>query len=137
MLNRLFVGSLCLRKVCRDPKLHGEWRSPHHWVNYCLVLLLKVLASTSSCYYSLPMTYRGLFQRRPRVFSGGRQLELAANLVVRVVYLSLQEQLAIRLGDRLRVSATSSEANGNYIACEKQVEYYFVGTRCSIWWLLS
>jgi hypothetical protein len=98
-----------------------------------------VLARAAGRYYAVPVTYQGLFQQHPRIFSGAQQLEQAAisagrrsslfdgetptgvDLVARVVYLSVQEHLAIKLGDILRVDmpATSSESAKDYIVCEK------------------
>jgi hypothetical protein len=98
-----------------------------------------VLARAATRYYAVPVTYQGRFQRRPRIFSGARQLEQAAitagrrasvfdddensigvELVVRVVYLNVQENLSVKLGDILRVdtSSTSREAAKDYIICE-------------------
>ena len=85
-----------------------------------------MLARAGSRHYAVPLTYRGLFERRPRVFAGSRQLMTDAKhgIVVRVVYLDRGESLPLSLGDRLRVvsndtgAATAAE-HKKYVRCER------------------
>jgi len=69
-------------------------------------------------HYAVPLTYRGQFERRARVFAGSRQLlnEAQYGSIVRVIYLDRSERLPLSLGDRLTVLGNEHR---KYVRCER------------------
>jgi len=99
-------------------------------------LLCQVLAHTDHRRYAVPLTYRGEFERRPRVFAGSRQLlsEAQRGSIVRVIYLHRGEHPPLSLGDRLRVlnndNMLTVAERKKYVRCERYLSHcnrgYFV-----------
>jgi len=77
-------------------------------------VICQVLARTGRRHYAVPLTYRGQFERRPRLFAGSRQL--LSGSTVRVVYLDRGEHLPLSLGDRLTVLTNEHK---KYVRCER------------------
>ena len=83
--------------------------------------MYQVLARTGRRHYAIPLTYRGQFERRPRMFAGLRQLlnEAHYGSIVRVIHVDRAEQLSLSVGDRLRVLNNDGAEHKKYVRCER------------------